>query len=132
KPAPVTADKPASVTRRTGTTFAIEAGGPLLVSGSAGLIVGKVTTGGESCPSAVGTLVQAEAGLGGGQVSLGRLFFTYCYSPFGSLGAADVKLTLLRTWGKPLGGDTGRTYLGPELDIGIADWKATLGLLARV
>ena len=132
-PRPAASPSPAPATvRRTGPTFAVRAGAPLTLSASAGLIVGRVTTGGASCPTAVGNLVQAEAGVGGGQVSLGRVFFTYCYTPFGSLGAADVKLTLLRTWGKPLFGGAGRTYLGPELDIGMADWKISLGLLARV
>ena len=119
-------------TRRTGSTFAITAGSPLGVSGSAGLVIGRVHTGGGSCPSAVGTLLQAEAGVGGGKVSLGRLFFTYCYTPFGSLGAAGVKLSLLRTWGSPLWAPKDRTYLGPEIDIGIMDWKLSLGLLVRL
>jgi hypothetical protein len=119
-------------TRRVGSTFAIVGGSPLGLSGSGALIVGRVQTGGDSCPSATGTLLQAEAGVGGGKVSLGRLFFTYCYTPFGSLGAADVKLSLLRTWGAPLWAPADKTYLGPELDIGVADWKIALGLLVRL
>ena len=132
-PPTAVASKPAATgqTRRVGSTFAVVGGSPLGLSGSGALIVGRVQTGGDSCPSATGTLLQAEAGVGGGKVSLGRLFFTYCYTRFGSLGAADVKVSLLRTWGSPLWAPAGKTYVGPELDIGVADWKIALGLLVR-
>jgi len=133
-PLPAAPPKPAATgqTRRFGSTFAVNGGSPLGLSASAALIVGRVQTGGDTCPSAVGSLLQVEAGIGGGKVSLGRLFFTYCYTPFGSLGAADLKVSLVRTWGSPLWAPVNRTYLGPELDIGVADWKISLGLLFRV
>jgi hypothetical protein len=133
-PPTAAAAKPADTgqIRRVGSTFAVNGGSPLGFSGSGALIVGRVQTGGDSCPSATGTLLQAEAGVGGGKVSVGRLFFTYCYTRFGSLGAADVKVSLLRTWGAPLWAPADKTYLGPELDIGVADWKIALGLLVRL
>src|SRR5262245_1462145 len=73
-PAPRPSPSPAASTavhRRLGSTFALNAGSPLSVSGSAGLILGRVQTGGDTCPSAVGQLLQVEAGVGGGKVSLG-------------------------------------------------------------
>ena len=131
-PAPKpTATPPARVAHRAAApTLAAGVGGPLALAASAGVILGSDRAAPDECPSPRGWLMQAEAGLGGAKISGGPVF-TYCYTVFGSLGAAAIQAAFVRTWGTPLGTDAGLSYVGGELDIGLIDWKVTLGLLKR-
>jgi hypothetical protein len=122
---------PSPVPRTVAPTWAAAVGGPLAISGSAGIIVGRDPAGAGQCASPRGWLLQAEAGLGGAKLSAGPAFM-YCYTPFGSLGAAALQAAFVRTWGSPLATRSGLDYAGGELDVGVADWKVTLGVLRRV
>lgn len=101
-----------------------------MVSASTGVILGKDRALQDECPSPRGWLVQGEAGIGGAKASAGPVF-TYCYTKFGSLGAGSLQATYVRTWGNPLGTEPRLSYVGGELDLGLIDWKVTLGLLKR-
>jgi hypothetical protein len=129
-PTPTPTPVPRVARKVAAPTLAIGAGGPLLVSGSAGVILGKDLALPDECPSPRGVLLQAEAGAGGGKLSVGPVY-TYCHTPFGSLGAGSLQLTYLRTWGNPLGTEPDLTYWGGELRLGLIDWRVTLGLLKR-
>ena len=69
--------------------------------------------------------------MGGGRFDAGPAF-SYCYGRFGSLAAGAFTFTILRTWGKPVFTEPGRTYLGGELKVGLADWSIGLGPLKRL
>jgi hypothetical protein len=80
-----------------------------------------------------GFLVQAEAGSGGGKLSLGlggraRVDTEDFKGTFG----ASLKASLARTWGSPTGTEPGLTYLGPELDFTVLHFGASVGVLWRV
>ena len=81
---------------------------------------------------AQGFLVQAEAGSGGGKVSLGLGARARVEEEDfrGTVGAA-LRASLVRTWGSPIGTEPGLTYLGPELDLSIHRVDLTLGVLWR-
>lgn len=128
-PAPIPSPRPAR--RAVAPTLSAAVGGPLVLSGSAGLIIGRDRAAEDECPSPRGWLVQGEAGIGGGKLSAGPVF-TYCYTPLGSLGAASLQAAFVRTWGRPLATEQDLSYLGGELDVGLIDWKVSLGLLKRV
>jgi hypothetical protein len=130
-PAPTPTPTPRPARRVAAPTLAAGVGGPLLVSGSAGLILGSDRAAPDECPSPRGVLAQAEAGVGGIKVGAGPVF-TYCHTPLGSLGAGALQATYLRTWGNPLGTDPDLDYAGGELRVGLIDWRLTLGLLKRV
>ena len=129
-PAPTPTPTPRPARRVAAPTLAVGVGGPLLASASAGVILGKDHSLPDECPSPRGWLVQGEAGVGGAKISAGPIF-TYCYTSFGSLGAGSLQATYVRTWGNPLGTEPRLSYVGGELDIGLIDWKITLGLLKR-
>jgi hypothetical protein len=134
-PAPAPTPTPLAATphparRVAAPTLAIGVGGPMIVSGSAGLILGTDRALPDECPSPRGFLLQAEAGVGGLQIGLGPVF-TYCHTARGSLGAATLQAAYLRTWGNPLGTDPDLDYWGGVLRIGLIDWRITLGLLKR-
>jgi hypothetical protein len=136
EPEPVTPpDPPTSaprVARRVAApTFALGAGGPLLASASAGVILGTDRAQPDECPSPRGFLVQAEGGVGGAKLSGGPVF-TYCHSAFGALGAGSLQGAWLRTWGRPLATEPDLSYVGGEIDVGLVDWRVTLGLLKRM
>lgn len=80
-----------------------------------------------------GFLLGAEAGSGGGKLSLGVGANARVDSEDfrGSVGVA-LQLSLARTWGSPIGTGTGLTYLGPELDLFVLRLGLTLGTLWRV
>jgi hypothetical protein len=82
---------------------------------------------------AQGFLLQADAGSGGGKLSLG-LGARARVDDEGFHGTAGValRLALARTWGHPVGTDSGLTYLGPELDLSVIRINLTLGVLWRV
>jgi hypothetical protein len=88
---------------------------------------------GERVRARAGLLVQAQAGSGGGKVSLGVGGRARVESEdFKGALAAGLKLSLARTWGAPVGTQPGLTYLGPELDLSAMHVALTLGPLFRV
>jgi hypothetical protein len=80
-----------------------------------------------------GFLLGAEAGSGGGKLSLGVGANARVDSEDfrGTVGVA-LQLSLARTWGSPIGTDERLTYLGPELDLYVLRFGLTLGTLWRV
>jgi hypothetical protein len=82
---------------------------------------------------AQGFLLQADAGSGGGKLSLG-LGARARVDDEGFHGTAGVALRLAfaRTWGNPIGTEPGLSYLGPELDLSVIRINLTLGVLFRV
>ena len=82
---------------------------------------------------AQGFLLQADAGSGGGKLSLG-VGARAKVDDEGFKGTAGVALRLAfaRTWGNPVGTDPGLNYLGPELDLSVIRIGLTLGVLFRV
>ena len=82
---------------------------------------------------AQGFLLQADAGSGGGKLSLG-VGARARVDDEGFHGTAGValRLALAHTWGNPIGTDPGLTYLGPELDLSVIRINLTLGVLFRV
>ncbi len=120
-------------------------GGPLGIHGTIGLLHGlgadveedadhvKAVCAAPIPHCAHGFLVQADAGSGGGKVSLGLGGRTRIDSDdFHGVVGADFKLSLARTWGSPVGTDPHLTYLGPELDVSIVHVGVNLGVLWRV
>jgi hypothetical protein len=80
-----------------------------------------------------GFLLDAEAGSGGGKLSLGLGANAKVQSEdFKGTVGAGLKLSLARTWGAPVGTDPGLTYLGPELDLYVLRVGVNLGVLWRV
>jgi hypothetical protein len=80
-----------------------------------------------------GFLLDAEAGSGGGRLSLGIGANAKVQSDdFRGTVGAGVKLSLAQTWGSPVGTDPGLTYLGPELDLYVLRVGLSLGVLWRV
>jgi len=82
---------------------------------------------------AQGFLLQADAGSGGGKLSLGVGARAHVDEEDfrGTVGVA-LRASLARTWGSPVGTEPGLTYLGPELDLSIVRFNLTLGVLWRV
>ena len=80
-----------------------------------------------------GFLLQAEAGSGGGKLSLGigghaRVDTEDFRGAFG----LDLKASVAHTWGSPVGTEPGPTYVGPELDLTIKHFGGSVGVLWRV
>jgi hypothetical protein len=130
KPTPAPTPSPRPARRVAAPTLAAGIGGPLTAAASAGLILGIDRSAPDECPSPRGWLLQAEAGIGGVKLGGGPVF-TYCHTVFGSLGAGSLQAAYVRTWGTPLGTEAGLNYVGGELDVGLIDWRVTLGLLKR-
>lgn len=82
---------------------------------------------------AKGFLLQADAGSGGGKLSLGLGVRAHVEDE-GFRGTAGValRLAVARTWGNPVGTDPNLTYVGPELDLSVIKIGLTLGVLFRV
>lgn len=82
---------------------------------------------------AQGFLLRADAGSGGGKLSLGVGGWAKVDDE-GFKGTAGVALrvALAHTWGHPIGQPTGLTLLGPELDLSIMRIDLTLGVLFKV
>ena len=80
-----------------------------------------------------GFLFQADAGSGGGKLSLGVGGRAHVEEPDfrGTVGVA-LRAALVRTWGSPVGTEPGLTYLGPELDVSVLRVNLSLGVLWRV
>ena len=82
---------------------------------------------------AQGFLLQADAGSGGGKLSLGLgAWAKIDEESFRGTAGVALRLALARTWGNPIGTDPGLTYLGPELDLSVIRVNLTLGVLFRV
>jgi hypothetical protein len=80
-----------------------------------------------------GFLLQADAGTGGGKVSLGvGARARVEEEDFRGTVGVGLKASLVRTWGSPIGTEPGLTYLGPELDLSVVRVNLTLGVLWRV
>lgn len=111
-------------------------GGPLGAAVTGELVYGLKADGrdeGERVRGVAGLLVQVHAGSGGGKLSLGVGGRARVDSEDlqGAL-AAGLKLSLARTWGSPVGTQSGLTYLGSELDLSAMHVSLNLGPLFRV
>jgi hypothetical protein len=82
---------------------------------------------------AQGFLLQADAGSGGGKLSLGLGARARVDEEdfHGTVGVA-LRASLARTWGSPIGTEPDLTYLGPELDLSVVRVNLTLGVLWRL
>lgn len=82
---------------------------------------------------AQGFLLQADAGSGGGKLSLGVGARAHVDEEgFRGTVGVGLRASLARTWGSPVGTEAGLTYLGPELDLSVVRFNLTLGVLWRV
>jgi len=82
---------------------------------------------------AQGFLIQADAGSGGGKLSLGVGARAHVdEESFRGTAGIALRLALARTWGNPVGTEPGLSYLGPELDLSVIRVNLTLGVLFRV
>ena len=82
---------------------------------------------------AQGFLVQADAGSGGGRLSLGiGARARVDEEDFHGTVGVGLKASLVRTWGSPIGTEPDLTYLGPELDLSVVRVNLSLGVLWRV
>jgi len=82
---------------------------------------------------AQGFLFQADAGSGGGKLSLGiGARARVDEEDFHGTVGVGLRASLLRTWGSPIGTEPGLTYLGPELDLSVVRVNLSLGVLWRV
>ena len=80
-----------------------------------------------------GFLLGAEAGSGGGKLSLGVGANARVDSEdFKGTVGVELKVSLARTWGSPIGTEPGLTYLGPELDLYVLRFGLGLGVLWRM
>ena len=80
-----------------------------------------------------GFLIQADAGTGGGKLSLGVGAYAKVHEEsFKGTAGVAFRLAVAHTWGDPIGTDPGLTYVGPELDLSILRINLTLGVLFRV
>jgi len=82
---------------------------------------------------AQGFLLQADAGSGGGKLSLGVGARAHVdEESFKGTAGFALRVAFARTWGNPVGTDPGLNYLGPELDLSVIRIGLTLGVLFRV
>jgi hypothetical protein len=79
-----------------------------------------------------GFLVQADAGTGGGKLSLGvGAHAKVDEESFKGTAGVALRLAVAHTWGNPIGTRPGLTYVGPEVDLSILHANLTLGVLFR-
>jgi hypothetical protein len=82
---------------------------------------------------AQGFLFQADAGSGGGKLSLGvGARARVDEEDFHGTVGVGLRASLVRTWGSPIGTEPDLTYLGPELDLSVIRINLSLGVLWRV
>jgi hypothetical protein len=80
-----------------------------------------------------GFLIQADAGTGGGKLSLGVGAYAKVHEEsFKGTAGVALRAAVARTWGDPVGTEPGLTYVGPELDLSIVRVTLTLGVIFRV
>jgi hypothetical protein len=116
-------------------TWGARIGSPQLVSVSGGVVIGKITAPDppadapkevkEKMHIPAGLLLQVEPGIGGGKVAIG---FAKGLPP---VAAAGLKVFYLRTWGRPLWNEKGRSYVGAEIDATFF-MKVSIGVMRRV
>lgn len=82
---------------------------------------------------AQGFLLRADAGSGGGKLSLGiGARARVAEEDFNGTVGVGLRAAFVRTWGNPIGTEPDLSYLGPELDLSILRVNVTLGVLWRV
>lgn len=82
---------------------------------------------------AQGFLFQADAGSGGGKLSLGLgAWANVDDDDFRGTAGVALRLAVARTWGNPIGTEPDLTYMGPELDLSVIRINLTLGVLFRL
>jgi len=82
---------------------------------------------------AQGFLLRADAGSGGGRLSLGLgAWAKVDTDDFKGNAGAALRLAVAHTWGDPIGQPAGLTFLGPEVDLSVLRINLTLGVLFRV
>jgi hypothetical protein len=82
---------------------------------------------------AQGFLLRADAGSGGGKLSVGLGAWAKVDADgFKGTAGMALRLALAHTWGNPIGQPAGLTYLGPELDLSVRRMDLTLGVLFKV
>lgn len=82
---------------------------------------------------AQGFLLQADAGSGGGKLSLGLgARARVDEEDFHGTVGVGLRASLVRTWGSPIGTEPGLTYLGPELELSVVRVNLSLGVLWRM
>jgi hypothetical protein len=110
-------------------TWGVRASTPQLFSISGGVLIGEIDPPsdfkGDSSHLPHGLLIQIEPGVHGGKLSLG---YAKGLPPYAGAG---LKLSALRTWGRPLFTEPGQTYLGVEADASFFI-KLSLGIMARI
>jgi hypothetical protein len=134
-----------TIDRRDAFVGGLGFGGPLGASAMVGLLHGlgadvaddservKAVCAAPIPHCAHGFLLEADAGSGGGKLSLGLGARARVESEdfHGAVGV-DLKLSVARTWGSPVGTEPDLTYLGPEVDFSIKHVGVNLGVLWRV
>jgi hypothetical protein len=131
--------------RRTQVTAGIGFSGPIGAGASLRLLHGlgadvrdgstrvKAVCGVPMPHCAQGFLLQADAGSGGGKLSLGVGARAHVdEESFKGTAGFALRVAFARTWGNPIGTDPGLNYLGPELDLSVIRIGLTLGVLFRV
>ena len=147
-PSPKSASKPETeITLDKGTqvAFGIGFGGPIGAAASFRVLhgLGADVREGDDRVKAVcavpiphcaqGFLFQADAGSGGGKLSLGiGARARVDEEDFHGTVGVGLRAALVRTWGSPIGTEPGLTYLGPELDLSVLRFNLTLGVLWRL
>ncbi len=80
-----------------------------------------------------GFLIGAEAGSGGGKLSLGLgANARVDAEDFRGTAGVAFKVSVAHTWGSPIGTEPGITYLGPEIDLYVLRFGVTVGTLWRI
>jgi hypothetical protein len=148
EPSPKEASRPETeITLDKGTqvAFGVGFGGPIGAAASVRVLHGlgaDVREGDERVKAvcavpiphcAQGFLFQADAGSGGGKLSLGiGARARVDDEDFRGTVGVSLRAALLRTWGSPIGTEPNLTYLGPELDLSVLRFNLTLGVLWRL
>jgi hypothetical protein len=82
---------------------------------------------------AQGFLLRADAGSGGGRLSVGLGAWAKVDADgFKGTAGMALRLAVAHTWGDPIGQPAGLTYLGPEVDLSLLRVNLTLGVLFKV
>jgi len=80
-----------------------------------------------------GFLLRADAGSGGGRLSLGLGAWAKVDADgFKGTAGTALRVAVAHTWGNPIGQPAGLTYLGPEVDLSLLRINLTLGVLFKV
>jgi hypothetical protein len=125
-----------TVSNRTHATVRASFGGPLGATVTGEMLCGlgaDIRDEEDRVKGLAGLLVQIHAGSGGGKLSLGAGGQARVQTDdFKGTVSAGLKISLARTWGLPIGTESGLTYLGPELDLSVMRVALSLGPLWRI